>query len=527
MSKQVDTQEDRTPGRAGADTGSEFVTCRVGGEFYAFKLDRVKEIIRMPDLVRLPLAPGSLEGIANLRGGVLPVLNLRRVFGLETIEHDDATRVVVLDIGRAVGVTVDAVWSVRTVEADRIESADSVRASIESELLEGVIKDLADNTGKKHLVQVLDIEKVVERECAAFSTARAETGAGKAAGADAETSKANAASEIRQFVSFVVEDQEYALPIDDVQEIVHAPAHVSEVPNAPAAVHGIVTLRDRLVPVLSLRRLFNLPEKTLSSEDRLVIISPDGGKAGMTVGLVTDSVREVLRVDASVIDPLPPMLARDRGLNDITAVCRLDGGKRLVSTLSAAEMFDLASSREVTAAIEELDTDPSSGDTTMTAQSATARDDGDEEQLVVFKLNDEEYAVGIDSVQEIVRVPESLTSVPNTPCFIEGVMNLRGSVIPLVDQRRRFGLDRLERNDRQRVLVFTVRGVRTGFIVDSVTEVRRVPCAFIGPAPEMSDAQSKLIRRVANLEQDQRMLLMLDTDQLLDTSETDALKQAA
>ena len=69
--------------------------------------------------------------------------------------------------------------------------------------------------------------------------------------------------------------------------------------------------------------------------------------------------------------------------------------------------------------------------------------DDDEEQFVVFRLMNEEYGVPIDSVQEIVRVPEELTKVPKTPTFIEGVINLRGIVLPVVDQRRRFGLPEL------------------------------------------------------------------------------------
>ena len=85
----------------------------------------------------------------------------------------------------------------------------------------------------------------------------------------------------------------------------------------------------------------------------------------------------------------------------------------------------------------------------------------------MFRLMDEEYGVPIDAVQEIVRVPELLTRVPKTPAFIEGVINLRGAVLPVVDQRRRFGLPGAERNDRQRIMVFTISGVRTGFIVDS------------------------------------------------------------
>jgi purine-binding chemotaxis protein CheW len=134
--------------------------------------------------------------------------------------------------------------------------------------------------------------------------------------------------------------------------------------------------------------------------------------------------------------------------------------------------------------------------------------------------------VPIDAVQEIVRVPDELTRVPKTPDFIEGVVNLRGVVLPVVDQRRRFGLPAIERNDRQRIMVYTIRGVRTGFIVDSVSEVMRIPASVIGPAPALSDEQQKLIRRVANIEKQKRMILLLDVDQLLDVKELAAVGKA-
>ena len=97
----------------------------------------------------------------------------------------------------------------------------------------------------------------------------------------------------------------------------------------------------------------------------------------------------------------------------------------------------------------------------------------------------------------------------------------------MIDQRRRFGLPGAERNDRQRIVVFTIQGVRTGFIVDSVSEVMRIPARFVGATPELSEEQKRLIRRVANLEAQKRMILLLDVTQLLNVQELTALKRAA
>jgi purine-binding chemotaxis protein CheW len=252
--------------------------------------------------------------------------------------------------------------------------------------------------------------------------------------------------------------------------------------------------------------------------NKVVVVSLGEG-TGTSVGVVMDSIKGVLRVGRSAIDTMPPLLSENRSLNDIQSICRLDDGKRLVSILSAGRMFNVAEVRKLTG-VETEGSEAMANDEGV----AVASENDDEEQFVVFRLLNEEYGVPIDSVQEIVRVPDVLIRVPQTPDFIEGVINLRGSVLPVVDQRRRFDLPGIERNDRQRIMVFTIAGVRTGFIVDSVSEVMRIAARFIDGAPKLSDDQQKLIRRVANLEAQKRMILLLDVNQLLNVKELDVLK---
>ena len=129
----------------------------------------------------------------------------------------------------------------------------------------------------------------------------------------------------------------------------------------------------------------------------------------------------------------------------------------------------------------------------------------------------------IESVQEIVRVPEELTHIPRAPSFVEGVINLRGAVLPVVDQRRRLGLEQIERSEQQRIMVFLFDGVRTGFIVDSVAEVLKVPKSSIEPAPNLSNIQSKLIARVANLEKQKRLILLIEPSHLLEAKDREGL----
>ena len=104
----------------------------------------------------------------------------------------------------------------------------------------------------------------------------------------------------------------------------------------------------------------------------------------------------------------------------------------------------------------------------------------EESQLVTFLLKDEEFGFNIMSVQEIIRLPK-MAKVPRTPPYVDGIANLRGVVLPIIDVRTRFGMDRAAETDRTRVLVVDIDGVKTGLRVDRVKQVTRVMRSDIEP----------------------------------------------
>lgn len=132
-------------------------------------------------------------------------------------------------------------------------------------------------------------------------------------------------------------------------------------------------------------------------------------------------------------------------------------------------------------------------------------------QFVTFRLGKEEYAVDILKVQEINRIVD-ITTVPNSPEYIEGVINLRGKVIPVINLRKRFGLDSKGPDKHARIIVIDV-GIVTGIIVDSVSEVLRISSDTIDPPPLMTGSiSSEYIRGVGKL--NDRLLILIDIDRL-------------
>ena len=143
-------------------------------------------------------------------------------------------------------------------------------------------------------------------------------------------------------------------------------------------------------------------------------------------------------------------------------------------------------------------------------------------QFVTCRIAQEEFALDVLSVQEINRMVE-VTRVPKAPYFVEGVINLRGRIIPVLDLRRRFGLPASNRTDDSRIMVVLVRQRMVGLIVDEVVEVLRVPKLSIEPPPSVGNsAGSEFTQGVGRIED--RLLIVLDLNRLLLPNEQAAME---
>ena len=146
-------------------------------------------------------------------------------------------------------------------------------------------------------------------------------------------------------------------------------------------------------------------------------------------------------------------------------------------------------------------------------------------QLVTFKIAEEEFGVDILKVQEIIRMMP-ITKVPNSPDFVEGVINLRGKVIPVIDMRKRFGMPAAEHDSQTRIKVMDLQGQIVGFVVDAVCEVLRIKESTVVPPPAVvAGVGSEYMRGVGKLED--RLLILLDLDKLLNDTDLGSLNVAA
>lgn len=140
-------------------------------------------------------------------------------------------------------------------------------------------------------------------------------------------------------------------------------------------------------------------------------------------------------------------------------------------------------------------------------------------QLVSFMLAEEEYGVEVLKVREIIRMP-TITKMPNTPPFVEGIINLRERVIPIISMRKRFGLMENENSNHTRIIIMDVGGNLTGFVVDSVSEVIRIRSSEIQPPPSMvmsGGIGQEFITGVFN--HAERLLVIMDVDRMFSDEE--------
>ncbi|WP_376966630.1 chemotaxis protein CheW [Azospirillum sp. A26] len=532
------------------DGALDFVTVTVADLRLALPLPAVRAVIRLPELVRIPLGPPSLDGLAHWHGDAVPVLDLARALGRPGgAEPTRETRVVLVGHrgqtgSQTVGLRVDAMAGILRSEPDRIDPVTQEEGGLDPAMLDGLLRDGP--------ATILKLDALIDRQFGdPAETERTDRGTASAGFGPVPAGGTGAAGGVKGTVDrqallvFEVAGQEFALPVDRVREVLPAPREVTRMARSRAHLLGVMAVRDRLLPLVGLRALFGLEagegheSSGLAAGRRVVVVRSGGGQA--PVGVLVDEVREILRLDPALIDPVPPLLAREPEFEDLDGIARADGGaagggRRLVSVLSAERLFRHGAAIGAEAGAEEAVVERDGMEPARPADGSNGIG-GAGERFVVFRLAGAEYGLPVSAVREVLRRPDSITPLPNAPDFVAGVLTLRGEVLPLIDQRRLLNLPAADTAtalsksgpagvERGRVVVVGRDGLLVGLLVDGLSGLLTVPAERIGPAPAVSAAQRRLIRRVATLDVAgdvagdaagaARLILLMDADSLLD-----------
>jgi purine-binding chemotaxis protein CheW len=448
---------------------------QVGEQCHEIDASLVLEVIRVPHITRVPHGPEALAGIANLRGRPVPVLSMGRLLSGARGATQSSEKIIVYDHGGVVGLLVDDVLRL---------SLDATATPFQG--LNGLL-DAAFKVGRR-----VPVERSTQ--------------------VDNRKEEKNAVKRMA-LLSFRLAGQLYGLPLDHVREVGAYSDDITLMPNAPTAVIGLAKLRESVLPLISLASLLGLDtEKVASDGSSMIVVEHEGD----LIGLAVDGMDIIHRLPEHAIDAVPAVLQRGRGDAQIEAIGRIADGGLLISILSPEKLFG---HQAVTQAISQ--------NTGAKPMETTPEREDKFEKFLIFQLGDESYGLPIGSVDEVVRVPDKVTRMPGAPAFVMGVINLRGKAVPLIDQRTRFDTPVSAQTAKARAIIVTLGALQAGFVVDGVSEVKAISSTALSEAPEFSSDQTEVFDRIAHIEADGRMLLLIDPQELLTRAERDIVAAIA
>ena len=252
-----------------------FLTFRMDQRLYALPAEDVSEVIRIPSVARVPRSPAALLGLASHRGAVIPLASLRGLLGVVEGGAFSTSRAIVLDQGAPVAIAVDSVHALVVIPADSLETRQSELAAEAGERLKGAFSSDA------LVAKVLDIQGLLESAFVRRSKPQRQIRTHP----KPAKSEVSANRDAEMLVTFDVADQEYALELADVLEIVSRPASLTTIARAEAVVVGMMAFRDQLLPLLSLRGLLGFASSTVASRREKIVVANVGGAL---VGLIAD-----------------------------------------------------------------------------------------------------------------------------------------------------------------------------------------------------------------------------------------------
>lgn len=294
-------------------------------------------------------------------------------------------------------------------------------------------------------------------------------------------------------VTFHVGDACYALPADVVNEVVEVGPIMHDLPGSDEDRLGLTLVRGRWLPVLELARVVQGAQRLDPEVENsvLLVLGGDGGYVGLRV----EAFGDVVRADVHAL----------RGPQHVEDLVELDG--ELFRYVDPETLLGCRAERvEGEAKIM--------GEERMTSEAL---------RVVAFRVGGEEFGIDVMKVHEVLRVPE-VRAVPKAPDFVEGVVRLRDSLVPIIEMRKRFSLPEREQELDARLLVVSLGSGQAGLVVDEVPGVTPIPDNAISSPPEFfRGLAGRYLQGIA--QEGDRLIILLDVDEMLSSKERIALER--
>ncbi|MBN2724656.1 MAG: chemotaxis protein CheW [Deltaproteobacteria bacterium] len=425
-----------------------YATFVVNNSYYAMDINDVKETINHPERIfSIPASDPVVEGIFNLRGNVIPVINLRRKFKMGSTAEEICGKVAIISHFRTnIGLVFDDIDEVLRLSTEDVD--EFITDDQENKLLiSGVIRN-----GDK-LIHIIDPD-LLFREYSLPLKLKTES--------DREEKNRNI-SQMAQLVSFTCGGQEFGISIENVLEMVKTDSLENRV-DAEDYIPGVLNLRGKLISILDFGKYLRVNDGTELKTGNIIILKGNG----FEYGLLVESIRQVIRYEKDSLLAVPELGGLVRVGKALSGVLSLD--ERNILAIEPEKMLSKHCIEQLSR-ISLLHTD------TEILNKNSDEDENDELEavseervLITFRLD---YTMGIpiEDLVEILKNNVELLKIPGDTGIIDGLLNLRGKVIPVINMRRYYKLDEIPSDENTRILIIKKDKFIIGLKVDSVEEI--------------------------------------------------------
>lgn len=492
------------------DTAAElFGSFQLGDDEFALPASCIREVVNYPAKVTaLPLSPAYLEGMFTLRGSVIPVVNLGRLFRADAPRALATDKIAILDFQQVlIGIVFQDTGEILRVPASARSALHYAAGDCHAVIAGTILLD-----GGARLLQVLDPHALLRIENVPHVLAL------QATGAKLSTARYHAQSERRQCVSFHAAGATFAFEMLAIQEIIRVPELHSSLLNSELCL-GRMHFRGSQVAVVDFGALLQAPGSSSAAtlDQRVIVVRLDD----TSVGFLVDSVDSIVHFFGDEVLPIP-LLSKARATMFAGCITKEGLGDIIFldhkGILSQAEIVEM---RDGHARLY-----PADSETGAATHKARRR------VYITFTV-ETRFAVEIGQVREIIDFSGAITTPPGMPACMRGMLNLRQQMISIIDLRQLYAMPALPDASSGKILIVERGDERYGFLVDHVDSIMTISDSQRFAAPQIirtgthDDLRGEMDEMIdIGTEAQRQTLSVFQCDHLLEKLET-ALPQAA
>jgi len=445
----------------------EILIIKNGSQNYGISTEDINQISRVPSLMQLPLRPYGTRGLCGLAGSIVSMVDLNLLLDMPEVDLDaDQSRLLSLNgVYSSNALLVSEVYNTVDIDENKIEYIEDTDDAV-----------VAIYKYKDVLVQVLSLKILIDKiNRVSIDSKEVLNGKVKVVNTKEEDST--------RFLIFSMANEKFALNIDFLREIILSDINFTDIVGSPKELLGLITLREELVAVIDLRTYYGFLNNR-NDKNRILIASLDGDAIGLLVDEIID-IKSVLNKD---IDHMPEEFKK----NKISGVIHDEG--------SLVSFFDKTIIEEI------FEKNRSYIDSKDKVEILEIEEEQDSE-VIVFKLSSKEYAFDVNNVAEIIDIINS-TEVAFTGDYIEGMINIRGQIVPIVSL---FNILNIEEKiyDNSKIIICNIDGSKIGFVVDSISDILSIK------QNEIIDQEDIFFNHVLHLDNGNRLILFMDIQKII------------